>query len=162
MDIRFIERLIELMERSSLAELDYSEGGERIRLLKTAGGIVALPAGRDIPARVQADLPAAYDPVRLIAAEAGATVPPRNLFVAAGIVGTFFRAASPGEPPLVEVGDTVDAGQTLALIEAMKTFNAVEAEQAGEIVAILAEDGAAVEPGTLLFEIAVEPGGDRP
>jgi acetyl-CoA carboxylase biotin carboxyl carrier protein len=157
MDIHFIERLIELVERSSLAELEYSDGAERIHLVKN--GTVVRVSSADVassaaPLAAQLAPSRGHDAVAQLAAETGATVPPTSHFVAAGMVGTFFRASSPGDPPFVRVGDVIEEGQALALIEAMKVFNPVEADQAGTVAAILVEDGAPVEPGTLLFEIA--------
>lgn len=152
MDIRFIERLIELVERSTLAELEYGEGGERIRIVKTPAGVTtshdAPPLGGPEAA-----------PERTTQSHRERTAqersPGRTHFVTAGIVGTFYRSASPAEPVFVDVGQTIEEGQTLGLVEAMKTFNPVEADRAGKIVGILVADGAAVEPGTLLFEIDV-------
>lgn len=154
MDIRFIERLVELVETSTLAELEYSEGDARIRLVKTAGGVAESSAPLTAtatpgPSHAEsiAEMLSTAEAVPLMAESA-----PTH-FIVAGIVGTFFRAASPADQPLCAIDDDVEEGQTLGLIEAMKTFNPVEADRAGRIIAVLCEDGAPVEPGTLLFEI---------
>ena len=135
MDFELIERLMRMLEQSSLNELDVTEGGMRIRLAKTRGG-----------AAVAAELP----PVTELSE---ATDTPRTQTIAAGMAGAFYRAPSPGADPFVQIGDLVREGQQLAIIEAMKTFNPVESDRDGIIVAILVEDGGSVEPGTALFDI---------
>jgi acetyl-CoA carboxylase biotin carboxyl carrier protein len=141
MDIEFIERLIELAARSCMTELDYSEGDCRIRIVKSqAGGVSAVP-------------------VSGIAAASVATTqltPPQSSEhkIVASLVGSFFRAPTPGGVPFVTVGDIVAEGDTLAIIEAMKTMIPVESDIAGRIVEIFPDDGAPVEAGTILFVIA--------
>jgi acetyl-CoA carboxylase biotin carboxyl carrier protein len=127
-DPDFIDRLIRLVDESRIAELDYSDESKRIRIVKAPGGRAKVAAD-DIPN------------------SAGHAV-------VAGIVGTFFRAAAPGEAAFVSVGAVVKEGQTLGIIEAMKVMNPVEADRAGKIAEIVVEDGAAVAPGTPLFVIA--------
>ena len=144
MDLALIERLIDIFERSSLAELDYAEAGARLRLARAAGdsgGVTPAPrsaAEAGVPAPPAAAVPST----------------PAQHLIGAGIFGTFFRAPGPGQAPFVSEGDTVREGQTLAILEAMKVLNPVEADRAGRVARILAEDGATVEPGTPLFALA--------
>ena len=145
MDIEFLERLINILERSALTELEYSENGERIRLVKSASSD-AVPAAAALT----------------VAAADASTIPdetrPVEHTVKAGLAGSFHRAPASDQPPFVQVGDVVHEGQTLAIVEAMKMLNAVEADRSGRITRILAEDGAAVDSGTPLF--SMEPAGD--
>ncbi len=136
MDHAFIEGLLELFERSALAELEYSEGSSRIRLVKhlsaTSGPHPQAPA-----------------PVRPVKAP-----PPRAAtqhVIRSSLTGMFFRSPAPGQPPFVAVGDIVEEGQKLCILEAMKTLNLIEADRSGRIVEIQPEDGAMVESGAPLF-----------
>ncbi|MCT8179214.1 acetyl-CoA carboxylase biotin carboxyl carrier protein [Variovorax sp. CY25R-8] len=147
MDIDFIDRLIGLVERSSLVDLEYSENGTRVRLTKGAPEAASLPP---VVREATALVPVAA-PVAPPTAPAAAALPHTQR---AGIVGTFYRASAPGQPPFVQVGDIVAEGQPLGLIDAMKMLNQVEAERAGRIVAILVEDGGAVDGQSPLFQIA--------
>ena len=127
-----------------MTELDYAEGGVRVRIIRGAGP----PPG---PARVVQAGPAAdVEPGRAAAGDIG---PGAGHTLLAGMPGTFYRAPAPGQTPFVSVGDRVEDGQTLAILEAMKMLNPVEADRAGRIVRILVEDGAAVDAGTPLFEL---------
>lgn len=144
MDIDFIDRLIGLVERSSLVDLEYSENGARVRLTKGALEAASLP-----PVVREAT---ALAPVAAPVAPPAAPASPHTQ--RAGIVGTFYRASAPDQPPFVQVGDIVAEGQPLGLIDAMKMLNQVEAERAGRIVAILVEDGGAVDGQSPLFQIA--------
>lgn len=143
MELAFIERLIEAFGRSPATELKLAKGAWRIRLSKAE------------PAPATADLPpplisaAARDADRATSA----AQPDKPQLVVAGLVGTFYRAPGPGNPPFVSVGDLVEDGQALGLLEAMKTLIKVEAECAGTITEILAQDGASVETGEPLFAI---------
>lgn len=123
------ERLQALLDGSGLVEIDYEDGDVRIHLTK---GDRALPA-EPVPRR-----PGADDAV------------------VAGLTGTFYRAPSPEAPPYVAIGDRVEDGQTIGLLEAMKVLNPLEADRSGRVVAIEAEDGALVERGAVLFRIARE------
>ena len=145
MDLDLIERLIGLVERSRVTELDYAEGGVRVRIVRGDGTRPSL----DVHPVAQA-LTAATEPDR-ITADPGA-----GHTIAAGMPGTFYRAPAPGEPPFVSVGDKVEDGQTLAILEAMKMLNPVEADRPGRILAIPVENGAVVEAGTPLFHIGPE------
>lgn len=144
MDLDLIEKLFKLLDKSMAEELEVTENGVTIRMSKRAG---ALPQrtepGRSAP-------PVAAEPAFPSAA---ALASADRTDIRAGITGTFYRASGPDVPPFVEVGQRVADGDRLALIEAMKTFNPVEAECDGVIVEIAAQDATLVETGTLLFRI---------
>ncbi len=159
MDLRKIKKLIDLLEESNLAEIEIKEGEESVRLSRTpVGGYVAAPA----PAPVYA-APAAAAPAMPMSspteASTGGTAKPGNALPdghvqRAPMVGTFYASASPDKPAFVSVGQSVKAGETLAIIEAMKMFNPIEAEVSGTVVAILGENGSPVEFDQPLFVIA--------
>lgn len=145
MDLRKLKTLIELVESSGIAELEISEGEERVRITRTAASAqqVYAPALQQ-PALVQATAPAA-EPAKPAVAEGHVVKSP--------MVGTFYRSASPGSKAFVDVGQSVNSGETLCIIEAMKLLNEIEADQSGVIKAILVENGQAVEFGQPLFVI---------
>lgn len=144
MDLNFIEKLFALLDKSTAEELEVSENGVTIRISKRAGTIPqrAEPGESVSPASAGPPSP----PVPAPRSADGADI-------RAGMTGTFYRAATPDSPPFVEVGQRVADGERLGLIEAMKTFNPVEAECDGVIVEIAAGDATLVEAGTLLFRI---------
>ncbi|WP_297527131.1 acetyl-CoA carboxylase biotin carboxyl carrier protein [Thiohalobacter sp.] len=155
MDIRKVKKLIELLEESGIAEIEIHEGEESVRISRHASApgpaVVAAPA--PIPAAAPASAPASAAPAAAEpATESGADIPPGHQ-VTSPMVGTFYRAPSPGAKPFVEVGQHVNAGDTLCIIEAMKMLNQIEADKAGTVVAILAENGQPVEFGQPLFVI---------
>lgn len=140
MDIRKVKKLIELMEESDISEIEIKEGEEAVRIARGSQGPappVANPAPR---ARDSAD--------RAPRQQATGHV------VRAPMVGTFYRAPSPGSPPFVEVGDRVKEGDTLCIIESMKMMNHIQADKSGVVEAILAENGKAVEFDQPIFTIA--------
>jgi acetyl-CoA carboxylase biotin carboxyl carrier protein len=146
MDLRKLKTLIELVESSGIAELEISEGEERVRITRS-GSSVAQP--------VYAPQPVAPAPASMTAA-APATAEPavaEGHVVKSPMVGTFYRSASPGAKPFVDVGQSVNAGETLCIIEAMKLLNEIEADKGGAIKAILVENGQPVEFGQPLFII---------
>jgi acetyl-CoA carboxylase biotin carboxyl carrier protein len=150
MDLRKLKTLIELVESSGIGELEVQEGEERVRITR------AQPAAAIAPGPTTA-VYAAVSPAQAAApapAEAAAAViEPEGHFVKSPMVGTFYRAASPGAKPFVEVGDTVQVGDTLCIIEAMKLMNEIEADKAGVVKQILAENGQPVEYGQPLVVI---------
>ena len=152
MDLRKLKTLIELVESSGIAELEIQEGEERVRITRApAGGGVAAPAAA-VPPPVQVAAAAAAPPA---AAEApAAPEEPEGHVVRSPMVGTFYRASSPGAKPFVEVGDSVQVGDTLCIIEAMKLMNEIEADKAGVVKQLLAENGQPVEFGQPLVVIA--------
>ena len=152
MDIRKIKKLIELLEESSLSEIEIVEGEESLRIARAAAAPapVAMPQyAPPPPAPVQAPSPAAPDSGG--AAEEEAI--PAGQVVRAPMVGTFYAASSPEAEDFVSKGQQVAVGDTLCIIEAMKMFNQIEADFSGTVVAILAENGQPVEFDQPLFVI---------
>jgi acetyl-CoA carboxylase biotin carboxyl carrier protein len=152
MDIRKVKKLIELLDESGIAEIEITEGEEAVRISRYPAGGVAYPP----PAPMMVSAPAAEAPAPVSAtAEAPAPAAERvsGSEVLAPMVGTFYAAPSPDAQPYVQVGDEVKVGDTLCIIEAMKMMNAIEAEAAGRITAIQAENGQPVEFGQVLFII---------
>jgi len=145
MDIRKVKKLIELLEESNIAELEIHEGEESVRISRYgSGAAVAAPA----PIIAAAPAPAATPDE---AANNEAEISGHK--VTSPMVGSFYRAPSPGTAPFVEEGQSVKTGDTLCIIEAMKLLNQIEADKAGTIKAILVENGAPVEYGQALFII---------
>ena len=152
MDLRKLKKLIDLVEESGIAEIEVTEGEEKVRITRppaAAAPIYAAPA------------PAAAAPVAAPAAAAPAAAAPaaapaaRDLSNAqkSPMVGTFYRAPGPNAAAFVEVGQQVKAGDTLCIIEAMKLMNEIEAEKSGVVKEILVENGTPVEYGEPLFII---------
>ncbi|HEU0277020.1 MAG TPA: acetyl-CoA carboxylase biotin carboxyl carrier protein [Rhodanobacteraceae bacterium] len=154
MDLRKVKKLIELLEESHLSELEIKEGEETIRLSRFQAG--AVPAMVPAPMVVAAPVPAPVALAPQVATTSAPTEPglPPGTVVRSPMVGTFYAAATPGAEPLVKVGQQVKVGDPLGVIEAMKMFNQIEAELAGTVVAIVAENGQAVEFDQPLFVIA--------
>ncbi|APY30224.1 acetyl-CoA carboxylase biotin carboxyl carrier protein [Neisseria meningitidis] len=144
MDLRKLKKLIDLVEESGIAEIEVTEGEEKVRITRT---IAAAP----VPAAAPAVTPAAAP----VAASAPAAPAARDLSDAqkSPMVGTFYRAPGPNAAPFVEVGQQVKAGDTLCIIEAMKLMNEIEAEKSGTVKEILVENGTPVEFGEPLFII---------
>jgi acetyl-CoA carboxylase biotin carboxyl carrier protein len=144
MDLRKLKTLIELVESSGIAELEIAEGEERVRITRSvAPGAHHHP----LPAPHASPIPAAH-----------ATAPPPRQqpdghTTKSPMVGTFYRSASPGAKAFVDIGDSVQVGDPLCIIEAMKLMNEIEADRAGVVKAILAENGQAVEYGQPLVII---------
>ncbi|MFG0872419.1 acetyl-CoA carboxylase biotin carboxyl carrier protein [Aeromonas media] len=152
MDIRKIKKLIELVEESGIAELEISEGEESVRISRNFSGQVSVaPQMMMQPAQVQQ----AAAPVAA-AAQAAAPVAdaaPSGHLMRSPMVGSFYRSSSPEAKPFVEVGQHVNVGDTLCIVEAMKMMNQIESDKAGVIKAILVENGQAVEFDEPLFII---------
>ena len=154
MDLRKLKKLIDLVEESGIAEIEVTEGEEKVRITRS----VAAPAVQTVyaPAVPVQAAPVAAAPAPSAAPAAPAPAPAaRDLSNAqkSPMVGTFYRAASPSTPAFVEVGQTVKAGDTLCIIEAMKLMNEIEAEKSGVVKEILVENGQPVEFGEPLFII---------
>jgi acetyl-CoA carboxylase biotin carboxyl carrier protein len=149
MDLRKLKTLIELVETSGIAELEIQEGEERVRITR-AGAQNHQAVMFHAPQPMQMAPAPAPAPV---AAEPAAPAAPEGHVVKSPMVGTFYRSSSPGAKPFVEVGDTIQQGDALCIIEAMKLMNEIEADASGTIKAILAENGQAVEYGQSLFVI---------
>ena len=139
MDLAEIKELIALLQESGVAELEVAEGERRIRIVAAHAAVAAhAPPVQPSPS-----------------AEAGQNTQPQAAgdTIPAPLSGTFYRAPAPGEPPFVEVGGKVAAGDTLCIIESMKMMNKVRSERAGEIAEVLLDDGQAIESGTAMFRI---------
>ena len=154
MDLRKLKKLIDLVEESGIAEIEVTEGEEKVRITRS----VAAPAVQTVYAAAPAPVAAPAAAAQAASAPAAPAAPaaaPANHANAqkSPMVGTFYRAASPTSAPFVEVGQTVKEGQTLCIIEAMKLMNEIEAEKSGVVKAILVENGTPVEYGEPLFVI---------
>jgi len=151
MDLRKLKTLIELVETSGIAELEIQEGEERVRITRATAS-----AAQSVTVQTAQHAAAATLPVALPATGATAETPPaepEGHHVKSPMVGTFYRSATPGSKPFVEIGDTVEEGATLCIIEAMKLMNEIESDKAGVVKAILTENGQPVEFGQPLFLI---------
>ena len=148
MDIRKVKKLIELLEESGIAEIEISEGEESVRISRyPQNGVSQVSVA---PAPVAAAAP----PNPQVAAPPPAVDPPsRGTPVEAPMVGTFYASPNPGSKPFVEVGSSVNPGDTLCIIEAMKMMNQIEAEVGGRITSVLVSNGEPVEFGQVLFTI---------
>jgi acetyl-CoA carboxylase biotin carboxyl carrier protein len=169
MDIRKIKKLIEMLEESSLTEIEIVEGEESVRLGRAAPGVTPMPVGfpTPLPAHVQAAAWSAPGGGMLAggtpaggahgagaaAGAAAADVVPEGELVRAPMVGTYYAAPSPDAEAFVSLGQRVSEGETMCIIEAMKMFNQIEAETSGTVVAILVENGQPVEFDQPLFVI---------
>jgi acetyl-CoA carboxylase biotin carboxyl carrier protein len=152
MDLRKLKTLIDLVAESGIAELEVTEGEDKVRIVKHAATLAASPAPT---ATIVAAAPAAPTPATL-AAEAAAAAEAEAAaghVVKSPMVGTFYRSPSPGAPAFIEQGAVVKAGDTLCIIEAMKLLNEIEADVGGTVKKILVENGQPVEYGQALFVI---------
>jgi acetyl-CoA carboxylase biotin carboxyl carrier protein len=147
-DIRKVKKLIELLEESGIAEIEIKEGEEAVRISR-------MPTGSVITHAVQPPAPLAPSGVAAALPSAAEAPKPRanEHVVTAPMVGTFYAAASPGAKPFVEIGDEVELGQVLCIIEAMKMMNQIESDKAGRVTSIMAKNGDPVEFGQPLFVI---------
>ncbi|MCH1880308.1 acetyl-CoA carboxylase biotin carboxyl carrier protein [Alcaligenes ammonioxydans] len=147
MDLRKLKTLIDLVAESGIAELEITEGDDKVRIVKfsqsSAAPVVCAPEAPVAQVVAPAGAPAAP----------AAPAAPEGHAVKAPMVGTFYRAPSPGAAPFVEVGQTVKEGEPLCIIEAMKLLNEIEADKSGVIKEILVENGGPVEYGQTLFII---------
>ena len=146
MDIRKVKKLIELLEESGIAEIEIHEGEESVRISRgqTANGQTAVLAPPPIVAAPAVDAPTLPQSLPTDSSN----------HITSPMVGTFYAAASPESAPFVTVGQTINIGDTLCIIEAMKIMNPIEAEVAGTVVAIIAQNGSPVEYGQPLFLIS--------
>ena len=150
MDIRKIKKLIELVEESGIAELEISEGEESVRISRNfSGQVTAAPQ----MIMQQAAAPVAAPAAAPVAAAPAADAIPSGHLMRSPMVGSFYRSSSPDAKPFAEVGQQVNVGDTLCIVEAMKMMNQIESDKAGVIKAILVENGQAVEFDEPLFII---------
>ena len=148
MDIRKVKKLIELLDESGIAEIEITEGEESVRISRYAPGVPAAPAPVALAA---APIAAAAAPAAAPAVDAE---PEEDGFeVIAPMVGTFYAASSPGAAPYVQVGDRVNEGDTLCIIEAMKMMNQIEADVSGMVKSIRLQNGEPVEFGQTMIVI---------
>jgi acetyl-CoA carboxylase biotin carboxyl carrier protein len=142
MDLRKLKKLIDLVQESGIAELEITEGEEKVKIVKGGAASVmtaAAPAAAPAPAAAMEAKPAATPPAEPTGQE--------GHVVKAPMVGTFYRSPSPDAKPFVEVGQSVKEGETICIIEAMKLMNEIEADASGVVKAVLVENGQPVEYG---------------
>jgi len=155
-DVQQLEGLLDFMASHGLEEFEYDHGGLHIRLKKAPAGFYPAARGAAAPGPVQPAPLAVGAPVReTVADSAAVAAPPAEELhiIKSPIVGTFFAAASPEAAPFVRIGDSIEAGQVVCIIEAMKLMNEIEADVAGEVARALVENGQPVEYGQGLFAI---------
>jgi acetyl-CoA carboxylase biotin carboxyl carrier protein len=160
MDIRKIKKMIELLEESGIAEIEIKEGEETLRIARVLPG---QPTTTYVAAPIQQPLMPAAPPPAAIEAPVPVEAPAKSAgplragvgehIVTAPMVGTYYSAPTPGAKLFVELGDTVEVGQVLCIIEAMKMMNQIESEKAGKVKAIMVKNGEPVEFGQPLFII---------
>ena len=150
MDLRKLRKLIDLVQESGIAELEITEGEEKVKIVK-GGPVVSMPAPA---AALAAPLQASPAPPAAPTAAAEADAGQEGHVVKAPMVGTFYRSPSPDAKAFVEVGQAVKEGDTICIIEAMKLMNEIEADASGSVKAILVENGQPVEYGQPLFILA--------
>ncbi|MSQ49367.1 MAG: acetyl-CoA carboxylase biotin carboxyl carrier protein [Betaproteobacteria bacterium] len=154
MDLRKLKKLIDLVQESGIGELEITEGEEKVRISR--GGAVSVTplasASAPIAVAQAGTVPVAHAAAAPTAASTAEAAPEGHV-VKSPMVGTFYHSASPEAKPFVEVGDTIKAGETLCVIEAMKLMNEIEADVSGIVKAILVENGQPVEYGQALFII---------
>jgi acetyl-CoA carboxylase biotin carboxyl carrier protein len=159
MDIRKVKKLIELLDESGIAEIEITEGDESVRISRnSSAGASATPVHTPPPAPAAAPVaPAASaaspEPAPAAAEQTAAADEVEGYLVTAPMVGTFYAAPSPGSAPFVQVGDQVNEGDTLCIVEAMKMMNQIEAEVSGVVKSIRVQNGDPVEYGQTLFVI---------
>ncbi len=147
MDIRKVKKLIELLEESNINELEIHEGEESVRISRHGQQAVTVAAPQAAPL-VQAPVAAAQSAPEPVAAQPQAAAKaeePAGHAVRSPMVGTFYRASSPGAQPFVEVGQSVSAGDVVCIVEAMKMMNQIEADKSGVVEAILVEDAEPIQ-----------------
>jgi acetyl-CoA carboxylase biotin carboxyl carrier protein len=147
-----IKELLKIFHESDVAEMEVQRGNNRLRL-RRAEAVREVVVGSPVAAPAPASAPAAHNSVAGLASGKPAAVESNDVLVKSPIVGTFYEASSPGTPPFVKVGDQVEPGQVLCIIESMKLMNEIEAEVGGVLTARLTENGRPVEYGEALFSI---------
>ena len=154
MDLRKLKTLIDLVSDSNIAELEITEADGKVRIVKSGGTVMAAPAPMVMPmAAAPAMSAAAAGSTAPVAAEPAAAPAPSGHIVKSPMVGTFYVSSTPGGKPMAEVGTVVKEGDAICIIEAMKIMNEIEADKAGTITQVLAQNGQAVEFGQPLFVI---------
>lgn len=153
MDIRKVKKLIELLDESGISEIEITEGEDSVRITRNPPSVVAPGPAYVTPAYAvpAPEAPPAAPPAT--AAAPAAADDSDGYAVTAPMVGTFYAASSPGSPPFVQVGDHVNEGDVLCIVEAMKMMNQIEAEVSGTVKSIRVQSGDPVEYGQILFVI---------
>jgi len=149
-DLRKLKKLIDLVQESGIAELEISEGEEKVRISRVNQGAQAMLA---MPPATHMTMPATAPAAAPAAAAAAVPEKVEGHIVKSPMVGTFYRAPSPGAKAFVDIGDRVSPGDTLCIIEAMKLLNEIEADQGGVVKEAYVENGQPVEYGEPLFLI---------
>jgi acetyl-CoA carboxylase biotin carboxyl carrier protein len=156
MDLRKIKKLIDLLEESNLTEIEIREGEESVRLSRAARAAAPEAPRAAAPAAAPAPAPQGMSSPTEAAtggrASASSALPDGHV-VRSPMVGTFYASPNPDSPPFVKIGQTVKAGETLGIIEAMKMFNPIEADTSGTVVAVLVTNGKPVEFDEPMFVI---------
>ena len=155
MDLRKLKTLIDLVSESNISELEITEAEGKVRIVKASGApaFYAPPPPAGPPLTPQQMAVAAAATAATAAAVLAAETPPEpeGKVIKSPMVGTFYRAASPGAKPFVEIGDAIKEGQPVCIIEAMKIMNEIEADCSGKIIRMLCDNGQAVEFGQPLY-----------
>jgi acetyl-CoA carboxylase biotin carboxyl carrier protein len=144
MDLRKLKTLIDLVSESAISELEITEAEGKVRIVKALQPVAVAVAPPPMPAGMAVPAPA-------LPAAPAAPAEPTGHVVKSPMVGTFYRTASPGAKPFVEVGSPIKEGEPVCIIEAMKIMNEIESDASGNIVRVLCENGQAVEFGQPLF-----------
>jgi acetyl-CoA carboxylase biotin carboxyl carrier protein len=144
MDIRKVKKLIELLEESNVQEIEIKEGEESVRISRGGNSVQMVAAPSPAPVAVAAAAPAPAAPVTAPAAATESAAPAGHA-ICSPMVGTFYQAPSPETPAFVSVGQTVNKGDVVCIVEAMKMMNQIEADKSGVVEAILVKDGEPVE-----------------
>lgn len=153
MDIRKIKKLIEIIEESDIAEIEISEGEESVRISRHSSQVAPVVAAPQPPPAATIAMPAPAASPEAAPVEAAAEESLSGHIIKSPMVGTFYRSASPGSSPFVDIGQSVNVGDTLCIIEAMKILNQIEADHGGTITKILVENAQPVEYDQPLFVI---------
>ena len=148
MDLRKLKTLIDLVSDSNVSELEITEAEGKVRIVKGGGAVMQAYAAPVLQAAPVAPVQPVSEAAPVVAA-----APVAEHVVKSPMVGTVYLSASPGAKPFVEVGDSIKAGETICIIEAMKILNEIEADKSGTVSRILCDNGQAVEYGQPLFEI---------
>ncbi len=151
MDLRKLKKLIDLVQESGIAELEITEGEEKVRINRV--GSPGHPGMMTIPQALAPVVAAPAAAVITAPGVGGTPAEPEGHIVKSPMVGTFYRSSAPGSKPFVEIGQNINAGETLCIIEAMKLLNEIEADQGGVVKKVLVENGQPVEYGQPLFII---------
>lgn len=155
MDLRKLKTLIDLVAESDIAELEVTEGESKVRIVKSSGAPqnqVVMMQPQSMPHAMSVSA-GTSQPAAISDSAPSAPAEPEGHIVKSPMVGTFYRASAPGNPPFVEVGSTIKEGDTLCIIEAMKLLNEIDSDVAGVVKQVLVENGQPVEFGQPLFVI---------